>query len=475
MTPRGVGLTPWLRWLAGLVLWAVLSVLSWQIPPLQSPDELQHLGRAASLAGGHWTLRQQDGAPAHAVMDSSMERLAAPYMAIAVQADRRLSAQERQEMESLAWSGRPTAVVLPGVAYYMPLIYAPAAFGLAAGRAAGLGVLDSYRLAKATSVGMVLLLLAAALRCWQPPSLAWALLLLPMSLYQAASPVPDGLANALTLLALSLFMRAWLDAGQGGYDRLAGTAAALAAVLLVLLGCRPHMLPLLALPWWLGLLARGGRHAWPVLGAALAVTLLSVGWWAHALSTTVDPRVQRSVGTLEIAQGYASQPAALWEVMHRTLSDPLILAFYRDSFIGKLGWLDTLLPAWAYDVLPVGILALLGLGLASWWTKRSGGIGGAGLRSDAARGLVLTGLGLACLALIFLAMLLTWSKHPAQIIEGVQGRYFLGPALVLAVAWAAGRPAAIARPWRIAGWTICATQGLLSAVALAQAVAIRYH
>ena len=38
------------------------------------------------------------------------------------------------------------------------------------------------------------------------------------------------------------------------------------------------------------------------------------------------------------------------------------------------------------------------------------------------------------LAIIFFAMLISWTPHPASLIDGVQGRYFLIPAMMFAYA-----------------------------------------
>ena len=46
--------------------------------------------------------------------------------------------------------------------------------------------------------------------------------------------------------------------------------------------------------------------------------------------------------------------------------------------------------------------------------------------------LLLSSIG--AVATIFLAMLVTWTPHPALYIDGVQGRYFLIPALLIAYA-----------------------------------------
>jgi hypothetical protein len=48
--------------------------------------------------------------------------------------------------------------------------------------------------------------------------------------------------------------------------------------------------------------------------------------------------------------------------------------------------------------------------------------------------LVLALCALASCLLAFMLMLVTWSPFPADLIEGVQGRYFIAPALVLAYA-----------------------------------------
>ena len=42
----------------------------------------------------------------------------------------------------------------------------------------------------------------------------------------------------------------------------------------------------------------------------------------------------------------------------------------------------------------------------------------------------LLALALASAALVFLALLVTWTPHPAALVQGVQGRYFIVPALL---------------------------------------------
>jgi hypothetical protein len=86
---------------------------------------------------------------------------------------------------------------------------------------------------------------------------------------------------------------------------------------------------------------------------------------------------------------------------------------------------------------------------------------------------------LASLPLVFLALLLSWSAFPATRVEGVQGRYFIAPALLAAMALA---PAAQRRPrstWRRVAGTgavlACAAGIVTSALAFFTALAQRYH
>ena len=58
--------------------------------------------------------------------------------------------------------------------------------------------------------------------------------------------------------------------------------------------------------------------------------------------------------------------------------------------------------------------------------------------------LVLTGVAGTLLA--FLAMLFTWTPHPATLVQGVQGRYLLVPAMLLLLAVCSWEPAV--QPWR---------------------------
>jgi uncharacterized membrane protein len=369
----------------------------------------------------------QPGLSTGGYFDWGLDPLARVYLTEIKNIHQPVSQEDRDLVATQRWTGKAKLGEAPGSVSVMPLAYLPAALGLALGRALDWTVLESYHLARISSQLFCVGLIVLAAWLWRPPVLAWAVMLLPMSLFQMCSPVVDGPAHALALLSLSLLMR--LRAKPSVVLALATPAA-----LLVLVTVRLHMLPLLLLPLWWALASqfsnrRGSSRMPPDVArylflASVAGLALCVLWVVWVLCTVVDLRVQRPMSTGGVAWHYLSQPQDLWAVVTRTLADTDRLMFYADSFIGNLGWLDTRLPEEAYEALWWGLGALAFLSLP--WFSRPG-----------IRGIdriLLATCAVGAVVIAFALMLLTWTPFPAVMIEGVQGRYFIAPALVLAYA-----------------------------------------
>jgi uncharacterized membrane protein len=393
-----------------LVLVALLGLqlLSRWIPPLQSPDELSHLVRIASLTEGQWVPVTQPGSSTGGSFDLGLAALVRAYAPIIKDREAQVPEEDRLVVKSQGWTGQTVYGEAPGSAAVLPVVYAPAALGLALGRAWDWTIWESYQLARFVSHLFCVTMMAVAVWLWRPPLLAWAVLLTPMSLFQMSSPVVDGPAHALTLLTLSLLMR--LRAHPSGLLAI-GAAAAVAMLVMV----RLHLLPLLILPLLWG-------RKWSRVALASMVTCAL--WVVWVLTTVVDDRVQRPLSTGGVALHYVTHPAELWGVISRTFSDGERLRFLADSFIGNLGWLDTRLPDEAYGLLWMGMGLMILMSLP-WRT---------GLGDTGRDRLVMVMCAGTAVAIAFALMLLTWSPFPTEKIEGVQGRYFIAPALVLAYA-----------------------------------------
>ena len=219
------------------------------------------------------------------------------------------------------------------------------------------------------------------------------------------------------------------------------------------------MMPLLLLPFFLGLQNRTRRDF--ILGGS--AVLLAMSWVYFALASTVDSRVQRASTTGELVWRYVSQPADFIAVVGRSLADDALATFYGETFIGILGWLDTRLPPNFYPILwtGLGVLALSSVRVKT-------------LRADWAARSVLLLIAIASTALVFFAMLVTWTAVPAVTINGVQGRYFLAPALVLSFALS-GQAGLVPPALRWWGWASFGVFTCLSATALVLTLLARYH
>lgn len=439
-------------------LWAALVVLamglSALIPPMQSPDEHSHVMRAYALAHGEFLLDTPPGQSTGAPIDEGLLLFVRPYlMKVVTERASRLTPADKEMAHGLKWRHKEHFFPIPGTGYYFPLAYLPHAAALGIGEALDWSIIHSYRLARAACIATIAALLIAAFRVLRPPLLAVALLALPMTVYQMLQPTLDGVTTALAVLALSLFTRRMMDE-EGGSPR---EGWLLAACLFVVATTRVHLFPLMALPLFLAWRRRSWRAALP----GLAATVAALAWTGYAITHTVDERVKRAQGTGELVRHYVLHPFDYLRVVWNSLTDDKLATEYSRSFIGVIGWLDTHMALYWYTALWIGLGVCLVLTLAI----------AAPQRNAAGRG-VLAALGLASVGLAFFALLVTWTPHPATTVEGIQGRYFIVPALALAYALApAPGPRRAARwPWAVAA--------LFTGVALYALIATilgRYH
>jgi uncharacterized membrane protein len=453
------------------------SAFSWLIPPMQSPDEDSHIYRAYLISTGQLLLqpvpahstqpindaevealvgraRRQDGR-AGGFIERGLLRFSDSYMALARTAANRLTSSERELLARVEWTGVVQYYPLPGTGYYFPAVYAPQAMGLAVGQLLDLKIVRSYQLMRACTLIACFAMLWLACRLVVPNPLVVAILLLPMSLFQLVSPTVDGLTTSLAVLTASQFLAA-IDPGRKHSPALSW---GLAMCIFVLATSRTHLLPLLALPFYLAWQRQSRRDFF--LGCLITVATLA--WILFALQTTNDPRVVRSQTTTQLLIQYATNPAAYFKIVIASLGDAELFTFYQQSFIGILGWLDTPLAGYFYPTLWAG-LAFCAVASVSIST----------LQRDWSARLLLVAIAVASIGMIFLAMLATWTPHPASVVKGVQGRYFVVPAILLG--YAASGYVTLQPPLRqwMAGLAV-AGFALTSFSALTMALLGRYH
>lgn len=431
-----------LPWRLLLISWLFvgLSVLL-VTPPLQSPDELHHLQRAYMLSQGQWFLTAPPEESSGGYVDRALVTFY--HAAHGIIAGERLTKDKKNQITEISWAGQEHFVSAPGTGYYFPLIYGPQALGLAIGEQLDWTVYDSYQLSRFLTLSVCFIILFFAFLLAPPNPLVLAIIMLPMALFQSASTNLDGLIIALVVLALSAFHKlASSTENQNG--RL---LAVFTVVLLIVLTARVNLFPLLLLPaalWWKH---RSSRF---LLATAVIGVLVAI-WTLTATMSVVDLRTDATqVSLVDRLITLIDSPALFFESFWVTVSDAQYLRFYLAGFVGILGWLNITFDQQNYEIW----YAFLGLSaLLSLWMRSSVDT------VPAARGLLITSALLSAFAVFFL-MWLTWTPPDHTHIIGVQGRYFLPMATLLAYAFGTGA----------SRWPIAATVTLITMLIYTQAM-----
>lgn len=395
---------------------SIVSLFSAMIPPFQSPDEFDHIKRAYLLSKGQFILDTPQGFSSGGNVDSGLLQYMGLYESLAPKNMDlnnpiplpKVSEATSTSAQHIKWSGVRQFSQAPGTGYYFPLAYAPQAVGLMIGEIFNFSVEASYRLARFMVLVSCVLIISIAFLLFPANPLAVALLIIPMSIFQFASASLDAFATSLSILAISIFLRV---TGRSANNS-AWLAYALGICVFVVVSCRVQLIPLLALPYAVYFSTRNKKH----LYSAVAVSIAAFAWLLVAVKFTHDYRAVANLSESRAIGFYLANPVAFLKALTNTLGDSEFLEFYMQSFIGILGWVDTRFSEGFYYAV-FGILVLVTIFSASLrkveWPRK-----------------IL--LGIACLSVVltFFALLITFNQYPAEFIQGVQGRYFLVPAML---------------------------------------------
>lgn len=399
--------------------------------PFQAPDEPQHFLRAYQVSEGVIVATSHGGAGG-GDMPRSITRVTSIFQRVRSGDSQRTSWAEIQAALQIPLEPDEREFKeFPNTAIYSPLAYLPQAAGIRLGRAAGLGPLWLMYLARIANLMTWMLLGYAALAA--APDLRRPLLLLllmPMSLFQAASVSGDALTNALaTLIAALVWRQAWPQAGR---PHASDSPRPLAARDLALLLVLTTALSLTKFAYWplVGLLllipaerfgGRGKRLL--AVGLFAAVGFIAVAAWSpftRGLDAVIynrpDINARRQLDFL------LAHPGTVGEIARRTfLADS---AFLLRSFVGRLGSVDIRLPmGFIVPYLAAMVIACSSVPCAA---NRP--------RLRRVLPVVLVSL---CLSIGAIALLnyLFWTPVGEKRVKGMQGRHFipLAPAAIVLV------------------------------------------
>ena len=419
----------------------LLAVLALITPPWQNPDEPLHMARIVEIAHGELLSYRAYGT-AGGLSDRAIYDAYRPVQNAAMHPAQRLTRAALAASNAIAWSPALALTSFPNTAQYPPLFYLPAAAAYWAGRAGGLSIdrtLLLIRLVNATLFAFTTAATLALARGTRP--LLLAILLLPTTLFLAASASQDGLLTAAIALAVAL-----LDRVTTAERPATRTEASLVAALLIsAAAARPPYAGFLMI--LLLLAPKITPRTIFLLTMSAAITFA----WCLTVALHVSVKLGGADMPRQLAFLWANAgqiPAILLRTLHHDAG-----AFWQ-QFIGVLGWADTPLPL-PYIRTQTAVLLLA-----------------AAASHTASHRRVLTAAGIAfAIATIFILQYLTWTWPGQNEITGVLGRYFIAPALVFAlVLRGAPRPRL-----RLIAYGATAIVALATPVAMVHAELFRYY
>lgn len=340
------------------------------------------------------------------LIDPALGKAAAPFNALMFHPE--LRAKQADWAPNVHWSGVRTFASFP-TANYPPFFYLPSAAGILAGRVFGLSVVQTLYLSRvltglaAVAFGALAIALADGAAPW-----IFTILTLPMSLSLMASASQDALLIPCGALGGAMLARAIRRPVSSSGGLLAGLAITLSLVAMA----RPPLGALALLP--LGL----PRVSWWRRTLTSLVVVIVTLAWARIAAVTSLSNFGAFVGANPAAQIelIRHQPLLAVKAIGATM---IVWKAYLAQFIGVLGWMDTFLP---YSYYRVATVMLVVAAAAAMLGARSKSMTLGNCLPVAA------GIGFAALG-VFLAQYVTWTAPGHATVEGIEGRYFLAPAL----------------------------------------------
>ncbi len=379
-------------------------------PPFMSPDEPHHYSRAYLLSNGLITLDNKDGMKSGGYIDNSLYESFLIFNNGVVE---KVRSSMISDMAGKYWGNERHYKEIPNTAFYFPAVYIPQSIGIVIGRILNLSIFDTYQLSRLLAFLSSMAIIFYANSVYRIPTLALGVMVMPMMIFQFSAATIDGVTTALSVLMMCYFTKTVLHKETSNKDLII-----ISAIAFVLVSSRANLIPILLLPI---VAAFYSQCKWRMVPPFLAA-FISLAWIAVTISMTKDGGVHHPGMThSQVIAHYIVNPTEIFRVIYNTISNYRLSSFYYKSFIGTLGWLDIWMPHYLYLMYFIAIIALIAIGFSVNEIKRN---------STLAVSIIITSAG--SVLLIFCALLVQYSPFPTNVIIGIQGRYFIIPAIIFA-------------------------------------------
>lgn len=306
---------------------------------------------------------------------------------------------------------RQLLIPFPNTAVYLPHLYLPQAAGIALGRLLGLPMIALMYAGRLFNLLMWLCLIYLAIRA--APTLKWLFMLYalaPTSLFQSSSLSADSLTNGLSILLIAVFMKYAFDPEE---DK----ARLTVIIPLALIVAVSKLYFALIFLYLLIPVERVGnrRKYWSMFFLLTLLTVFSVLLWrsyANGIFIPFKPGVSPPGQLRYIFHNPFNYLSVLWST---SVKDG---TYFVKTFVGSLGHYRHILPGWL-TILQIAMLLLV----VSADTREDIRIS----HKDKIVLFIVFSLGVLW---GFTSMYLCWTPVGADVVEGVQGRYFIPVALL---------------------------------------------
>ena len=408
------------RWIAPERAFAVIALLFgnalvFVIPPFQAADEPFHFLRAYQITDGVFISRQLDARGiAAGTFPVSLYQVWLPFSHIGFHPSAKASGQDiRDAMRIRLNPDQRMLISLPTTAHYSPACYLPQCLGIVVGRALGVGPLAMLYLGREGNLLAWILLGCASLRSASAIARPlFLLLLMPMSMYLAATASADVSTNAFAVLFTATVLKYSVLPEPDSIGP--GRFSALFLLSLAVCLCKFAYAPLLALL----LLIPPRNFGRPARYAAQMLVLAAAGACAWFFSISAGSGLDTKIRT---SDDVSARVQFQWLAHNPFRFAPVLLETFHlkgwvflQGYVGLIGWLDMYLPA----AFVIGYLILLVLACLPNEDKPRLP------RPRRAAVIVLPAVVCSFLTIALLSYLY-WTPVRAAFVDGIGGRYLI--------------------------------------------------
>ncbi len=397
------------------VVYATVAILLCAIlvPPFENPDEFNHYNRANLVATGAIMATRYAGPDTSGgKVDIGTDMTDSIIGTVRFHPERKVTGAMLQAARAVHW-GRRIHLTFDNTAIYPPFFYLPAALGMRIGWALHETVVNTLILSRLLT-GLACVGVATASIAAAGAAAPWlfTMLCLPMALTQFASVSQDGLMFAAAALSMTCLVRLGRDPGWSRWLLL------LCISLDLIIMARPPYAPIAIIPLLLPSLTARQR-----IGATTLVVAPALAWSGTMVTfTAINAHVAAGVNPSTQLLHLLTHPGRWSMLVRNTYAHQGLTGLpFIDEFIGLLGWTDLRLPSSYYTTAKV----VLAVALVTACTRSTPTF------LPAARALVFGAL-LASSLTLFIFEYASWDTLDADRVNGIQGRYFIPLAMLIA-------------------------------------------